>query len=197
MPPNILKWPISSLSGVLIILIFCSFVFASWALYPGEYSPLNNWLSDLGNSGLNPKGAIFFNLGCILAGAATFPFAYGLKAWEAGKRKNLKLRISQVSGFLSGFLLIMVGLFPEDSPAPHSLFSAGFFASFGIFILLSVSALWSHPKFRKPIGMFGLAIFGMNLLFGFAYRAPLAEWITVTGFLIYMGLLAWNMRAFS
>ena len=63
-----MKWPISSLSGVAVIALYCFFTFSSWALYATPYSPVTNWLRGLGNSAYNTTGAILYNLGCIFTG---------------------------------------------------------------------------------------------------------------------------------
>jgi len=68
-----MKCPIGSFAGIAVIVLYCVFTFSSWALYPTAYSPVTNWLSDLGNSTNNPHGAILYNLGCILTGIALFP----------------------------------------------------------------------------------------------------------------------------
>jgi len=65
-----MKWPINSVAGAAVIVLYCVLTSSSWALLPTTYNPITNWLSDLGNSSYNPTGAIFYNLGCILTGIA-------------------------------------------------------------------------------------------------------------------------------
>ncbi|MEM2118021.1 MAG: hypothetical protein QW386_03255 [Candidatus Bathyarchaeia archaeon] len=68
------KWPMSCIAGIAVIVLYCIFTFSSWALFPTPYNPVDNWLSDLGNSNYNPSGAILYNIGCVLTGIALFPF---------------------------------------------------------------------------------------------------------------------------
>jgi hypothetical membrane protein len=68
-----MKWPLSSVAGATVIVLYCAFTFSSWALFPTAYNPITNWLSDLGNSSYNPRGAILYNLGCIFTGIAYSP----------------------------------------------------------------------------------------------------------------------------
>ena len=75
------KWPISCTAGIAEIILYCAFTFTSWALYPTPYNPIDNWLSDPGNSTGNPSGAIFYNASCVLTGIALFPFFGSLYKW--------------------------------------------------------------------------------------------------------------------
>jgi len=69
------KWLVLPVAGVLVILFYCAFTLTSIALFPRPVNPLNDWLSDLGNSSYSPRGAIFYNTGCVLTGIALFPQA--------------------------------------------------------------------------------------------------------------------------
>jgi hypothetical membrane protein len=86
-----MKWPLSSLSGAAVIVLYCVFTFSSWALYPTPYNPATNWLSDLGNSTYNPTGAILYNLGCIFTGIALFPFFIGMYKWYTTEKGEKQL----------------------------------------------------------------------------------------------------------
>ncbi len=80
-----LKSRLSYISGFALIAIYFSFFLLSLAFFPTAYSPMANWLSDLGNSSLNPKGALLYNLGCILTALLEIPFMIGLSAWPLEK----------------------------------------------------------------------------------------------------------------
>ena len=118
MSKNFFKWPISIIAGIFVIVFYCTFTFISLALFPPPYSPIDNWLSDLGNSSYSPNGAIFYNIGCILTGSALCPFYIGLYKWYMDKTwHKLLIIITQIVGVASGFALIMIGVFSEDFPA--------------------------------------------------------------------------------
>ena len=117
-----MKRTINSISGVVVIVLYCIFTFSSWALYPAAYSPVKNWLSDLGNSTNNPKGAILYNVGCIATGIALFPFFIGLYEWYADeKRRKTAIVATQVIGCAAAFSLIMIGVFSENYGWLHDL----------------------------------------------------------------------------
>jgi len=149
---NISKWPISCIAGVAVIVLYCAFTFTSWALYPTPYSPVDNWLSDLGNSTYNPSGAILYNLGCILTGIALFPFFGGLYKWYTNdKGRRILLMITQAIGLFAAFSLVMIGVFSEDSGELHILWSSIFFLLNLLVLILMGVSLFTHPNYMKPI----------------------------------------------
>jgi len=188
-----LRWPISCVGGIAVIILYCVFTFTSWALYPTAYSPIDNWLSDLGNSTYNPSGAIFFNVGCILTGIMLFPFFIGLYEWHTDeKRRKIALIATQVIGSLAAFSLIMIGVFSEDFPDMHRLWSMTFFLlNLVVLIMLGIS-LFTHSKYVKSIAYYGFLVAAINLIFVALYSVPLFEWFTVFSALGYVGLLVYN-----
>nr|MDO8097598.1 DUF998 domain-containing protein [Candidatus Njordarchaeota archaeon] len=190
---NPLKWPILCTSGILIIVFYCFFTFTSWALYPSPYGPTTHYLSTLGDRVDSPGGAIVYNAGCILTGIAAFAFYIGLYRWYTGETwRRILLIVSQLIGLCSAVALVMIGVFPGDTGAPHMLASSVFFLlNFMCLILVNIS-LMTHPKFMKPVGFYGLTIAILSLIFDFAIGGPIIEWFTVFGSLGYAGLLTYN-----
>ena len=175
------------------IILYCAFTFTSWALYPTSYSPVENWLSDLGNSSFNPEGAIFFNVGCVLTGIALFPFFSGLYKWYTEEKwRKISLIITQTLGSLAAFSLMMIGVFSEDYGEMHHLWSVVFFVLILIVLILGGVSLFTHPNYIRPIAYYGFVVAIINLIFA-SYSIPLLEWFTVFTALGYVGLLVYNM----
>jgi hypothetical membrane protein len=200
MERNPLKWPIGCLGGLLVIIFYCLFTLASILLYPGPISPVIRYLSDFGNWGHSPVGAFFYNAGCILTGIALFIFYFGLSKWYTydEKWRVIMLQFSQVLGFMSASALIMIGIYSEDSGRLHGFWSAAFFTlNFAVMILVNTSLL-THPKFIKPIALFGYSVTISSLVFDLTVGGPLVEWFTVFSSLAFAGFLVINMlRVFS
>jgi hypothetical membrane protein len=152
-----------------------------------------DWLSDLGNSSYNPRGAIFYNVGCILTGLALFPFFAGMHYWYTDERwRKLLIAITQALGFGAAFALMMIGVFSEDSGAIHHSWSVAFFVLNLIVLILANVSLMTRRKFIKPVGYYGLVVGVVDLLFvGLAYTS-LLEWFTVFSALGYVALLSYN-----
>jgi hypothetical protein len=181
-------------AGIAVIVLYCVFTFTSWALYPTLYNPVDNWLSDLGNSKGNPSGAIFYNLGCVFTGIALFPFFGGLYKWYTDfKTRKIAIMIAQVVGFLAAFSLIMIGVFSEDFGGLHLLWSSTFFVLNFVVVLLVSLSLYTHPCYLKPITYYGFSVAIINLLFGLVYDNPIFEWFTVFSALGFVGLVVYRM----
>ena len=193
MPYRVANRPILSVAAIFVILFYCAFTLTSIVLFPSAFSPVVNYLSDLGNSTFSPNGAWFYNAGCILTGLALFPFYAGLFEWYTKERKRkLLLVATEVVGLVSAFSLIMIGVFSEDSMAQHLFWSEVFFVFNLLVLILANVSLMTHPKFIKPIGYYGLVVAAVNLLFVVLTSTPLLEWFTVFTALAYAGLLAYN-----
>lgn len=203
------KLNISPILGILAIIIFCIFTFTAVALFPPGYTPVNNWLSDLGNQNLNPNGFIFFNIGCILTGLILIPFFIGLYKWYTPKKwqKNL-LIVAQIIGIFSAFALIMVGVFPEDTGLNHTISASSFFILLLLFLILGNISLFANERFKKWIGYYGffaalvdLALIILIILTLSAVPSnipvPLVEWLAVFISLSWIGLLVYNMLKFK
>lgn len=192
---------ISIVSAIVAIISFCTLVTVAVLLFPGPYSPVVNYISDLGNSGYNPTGAIAFNAGCMIAGAFTAVFFAGLDQWRINGGRPMTgprwLTLGRILGIFSGLMLILVGIFSEDYGKLHSIVAAVFFISIILAILVTDFALQRHPAFMKPISYYGVVVALFSALYIGTYLAGdaiiIAEWITVAGALAWMGLIAYNM----
>lgn len=194
---SIKGYKISSLTGIIAVIIFTVFTFTSFILYPTHYNPLYAWLSNLGNIYLNPSGAIFFNFGCIIC-------LYNLKPVK--KLDKILLIFGIVIGIYASVSLIMVGVFPETHLKQHLLAADGVFGSLFIIIILLSLALFRNPKFIHLIAYYGIITiivdisfqiicYGKNLLASFNQTIPIPglEWIVCFTSLAWVGFLALNM----
>ena len=59
---KIQRFTITALVAVSLYILFTAI---SFFYYPTAYSPLTNWLSDLGNPLQNPSGAIYYKIGGV------------------------------------------------------------------------------------------------------------------------------------
>lgn len=207
------KYPICIIFGFLSIITFCTFFLISAAFFPGIITPLNNWISDLGNSSLNPNGATFFNLGCILTGILLFPYFFGLKKLSLdNKWQKSCMIVGQTAGCCSAFALIMVGVFSEDIMDIHLFWSNIYFTLNMLFLLFFTISLLKHPDIIRSIKIYGVIIMIIDVFFvSFVIRAPppnqdpdftrvilmmlkFLEWFTIFASLSYIGLIIYNMH---
>ncbi|HUL62641.1 MAG TPA: DUF998 domain-containing protein [Methanocella sp.] len=187
---NPLKVPLVSFAGLAAVVIFCAFAALAIARFPPGFSPSVNWISDLGNTNLNPWGAGVFNAGCEIAGVLVAIFFVGLYPWYTVERwRNLMVAGAQVTGVAAGLSLIMVGLYPEVFASEHYLWSGAFFVSLCLALVLANAALYSHRKFNPVVAVVGLAAAVVVVVFIAskltAVEVPILEWASVATALIW------------
>jgi hypothetical membrane protein len=190
------KLPLVTLCGLSVVLIFCIFTLAAVVRFPGPFSPIDNWLSDLGTPVMNPAGSVFFDIGCILSGVFLLFLTAGLGAWCAGTGRSKAFLIAgQICGAISAFGLMLVGVFYEGT-AYHVTISTTFFLFLLLFITFTAISLWDHPKFLRWIGYYTLVVVLIQLVFIYTYyayaHAPLWEWLAVFSAQLWVALLAYN-----
>ncbi len=190
------RLPLATIGGTLAILIFCAFTLASAARYPGPFSPMDNWLSDLGTASKNPIGYAYFNMGCILTAVSLLLLMAGMGAWlTEDKRNKGLLALGRACGALSAVSLVLVGAFDEDTPY-HTTVSVAFFVLMTMCLLLANVALWKHPAYGRWIGYCGVAAIAIGVAFGLTFFAfdgsPAWEWLSVFSCLGWAGLFAYN-----
>jgi hypothetical membrane protein len=201
------NYSVSSITGLIAVIVFTGFTFTSLALYPTSYNPLYAWLSNLGNVNLNPLGAIFFNWGCILSGIIMIPFFAGLYNWKPIKKlSKILLIFGMILGIYASVSLVMVGVFPETHLQQHLIAAAGVFSSLFIIIIFLSVALFNNPKFTRLIAYYGIIPVVIDLTFLFLLKGntslasfnqtipvPGLEWACVFASNVWVGFLAINM----
>jgi hypothetical membrane protein len=189
------RWPVASIAGIAAAVVYLIFALIASLKYPSSYSPLTNWLSDLGNPLANPSSAIFYRLGCTLSGVALMLFYAKLSIWNTGARRTRALlTIAQCAGVLSAVSLILTAVFPlGTSTRMHSLGSMMLYISLGFFLTFSATALLRNPVFKKALGYYAFVTAGVNFVFGaILHEVFWAEWISVGLFIAYVLMIAYN-----
>jgi hypothetical protein len=192
--------PVALLAGVAAVAIYLIFTAIALSNYPEAYSPLTNWLSDLGNPIANPSGAVFYNLGCILTSVILFAFFISANVWNIGDKKiRIFLTIAQIAGILSSIALIITALFPlGPHTAIHSLSGKIHIIFIGFFLTFSATVLLKHNASIKWFAYFGFLSAAVNFVYGaFLNSVFFAEWLAIGMFIIYTLMIAFNSRLLS
>jgi hypothetical membrane protein len=153
------------------LCIMIAIIVSPWFTWTG------NALSDLGNLSrypTSPLSSIVFNSGLIIAGIITIFAVLGL---AMNVRKHIGALVSTAILFVGTVALICIGLFPENFPPWHFIFSVVLFACIAIAMLL-FGGIFVYYKRTRTLGYFSLAM-------GLIAAAP---WIP------YM-LFNWNVGA--
>lgn len=178
-------------SSFFVVAGYLSLSYIAFAFYPGEYSPLHNWLSDLGSQELNPKGAIFYNLGIVLTGLTTLMFFIGLSEWKiAGhKAQNIMLLLTQSFGCLGALAMIMSAIFPININSAHSFWSSWLYILLGTAFGFTAAALRYHLHFPKSLIFLGILVAVVDMIWSLLLNIYIMEWVTIALFLCFILLI--------
>jgi hypothetical membrane protein len=182
---------LSFVTGMFAIVCYLAFALLAFSRYPLPYSPLSNWLSDLGNANLNPSGALFYNIGIVATGGVVLLFFLGLSEWKMGnnRRQNLMLFVMQGFGILGALAMLMSGFYPMNFLALHSFFSTCLYILLGTAFAFSVAALRYHSACPRWLLILGASTALVAMLYGIFHTVAALEWVTTALFLCCVGLL--------
>jgi hypothetical membrane protein len=178
-------------SGVAAIPIYIGFALASYLQNP-QITPLQYWLSDLGNYVLNPSGAWLYNVGCILAAILLAVFYIGMYRWYRGftlpKKYLVSYLIAQVGGIAGSIFLVLAAVFTLGTYTPlHSFFSAANMIGMNFFIAFTATAFVMNPHINKGIAIFGFVTVMFNIVTTNAFSALyIAEPVYLVLFMLYV-----------
>lgn len=186
----------SFLACTLAGLCYVVFAFLAFSRYPLSYSPMQNWLSDLGNVDINPRGAIFYNTGIITTALLLMVFFLGLSRWKIEKKRIqiIMLRLAQIFGILGSSCMILSGIFPINALEMHRIWSIALYFLLATAFVFLAAALRYHRRVPRWLLLLGFSTAGMVNLTVFLPTAYLLEWITVALFLGYVTLVGFETR---
>lgn len=189
--------PLSTIAAFVAALCYVCFAFVAFSQYPGAFSPLGNWLSDLGSRSLNPRGALFYNTAVISASLALGVFFLGLSNWQIGhlRMQKVMLRTTQAFGLLGCLAMAMSALYPIDCLPQHSFWSISLYALLGTSFVFSVFALRYHPQCPRWVLVLGGITGLVDIISSFFGSVYVMEWLTVALFLCYILVVGIITRA--
>lgn len=185
------------------------FVIASMiagAFYVGTqhepFSPLNHWVSELGEMGVS-RLALVFNVGLFVGGLA---FALFMAALGVLRRSRLAWTYTTI-GVIAGVSCALVGVFPMNNRAIHIVFALGFFVLGWVAVALASIDIWRRPdpRFARWLPVLGAITVALFLLFLSVYipylytgtgdDRPAVSLATVLEWLVALGLIGWVLAA--
>jgi hypothetical protein len=193
--------PIDSISGFASILIYSVFTCTSILYFPQGWNPLTHTLSQLGDSTLNPNGALFYTLGMILGGLALLLFYTNMYKRYTNEYRDRQLDIAIILGYSNGISVILSGATPENLHFTlHVIFSLLIFMTFPPIIYIMGRHLDSHSIIPKTVYYYGyLVVFFTLLLLGSIFvsgvgglAVPLLESLSVFSFLGWIALFSYT-----
>jgi hypothetical membrane protein len=175
-------------------------------LYVGSagegYSPLNHFISELGQNGQS-RLAPLFNAGVVIGGLGLGLVVMVLSQHVSGRYRHALVLAGAVAGASGG----MVGIFPMDTHAVHRLISGIFFCTGWIVVAVFSTWLWRQPRhrFARWLVLPGTISIAASLAFLVVYSTynppdrdaqivarspvwsvPLLEWASLLGLLTWL-----------
>ncbi len=196
--------PWGTIFGFAFIVLYISFTIIAIAHFPGTVSPLDMYLSTLGNPDISPEGAIFYILGVILAGLAEILFFIAINAHYSQYGRRWILMIGLISGIISGISALMSGVYPERvieitdltsiNDNQHESWSILIFFSFILVLLAFSLTFWRTSGTSRWITLYGFLVCAIDVIFLAALlsdsQGAIMEWITVFSYLIWVLLVS-------
>jgi hypothetical protein len=179
--------------GPAATVVYIAFAVLAYVAYPTVYGPTNNnWLSDLGNRNLNPDGANYYVLGCVLMGVLLIGFFASLWVWRytgARVQKGLLVFV-QIAGLVGAISIIMTAVYTEDQFSAHQFWSRLINASFAMALLVSPFALRRRRERLWPLIVVSAIGYLSIMARLFVDQAHWLEWPSVGILLVYVWVLA-------
>jgi len=150
-------WRLAPSIGLLGVLAVAGGALVTGLAYRGPgggaYSPLNQFVSELGEAGVSGL-AIVFNLGLILGGICFVVFLVSL----GRRRRGVAGSLQAATGAIAGIAGSIVGIAPVNSGGPHVLAAGIFFNVAWITIALASTGLGVHPDRRVTAVLAGIGV---------------------------------------
>jgi hypothetical membrane protein len=166
------------------------------------FSPLNHWVSELGELGVS-RMALVFNVGIFVGGLALALFFAAM-----GRSRQSRLATAYVLvGVVAGVSGALVGVFPMNNRGIHIVMALGFFVLGWVAVGLASFDIWRRPepRFSRWLPALGAVTVAVFLLFlsiyipylytGTGDDRPAFSIATVLEWLVLFGIMGWVLLA--
>lgn len=195
--------PVAGMVGALAITFGSVAAALAYRGSEGEaYSPLNHWISELGQLGVSSL-AMIFNVGLMVGGACLALFMLGLAASRTGR---LRYAFGPI-GAISGIAGIFVGIAPMNYIGPHTIAAQTFFNLGWIAVGLASIDFLRHPdpRFPRGLSLLGGLTVAAFISFLIVFYQPdtttghppfrlvmTLEWLVLAGMIAWVFLASWR-----
>jgi hypothetical protein len=196
--------PLGTIFGFAFIVFYISFTIIAIAQFPRTVSPLDMYLSTLGNADISPDGAIFYSSGVILSGLAEILFFIAIYSHYSQYGRRWILIVGLVAGIINGISVLMSGVYPEHAieiidmtntnVSEHETWSFLIFFSF-IPVLLAFSlGFWGMNGTSRWVTLYGFLVCAIDVIFLATVlsdgQGAIMEWFSVLSYLIWVLLVS-------
>ncbi|MBN1458196.1 MAG: DUF998 domain-containing protein [Armatimonadetes bacterium] len=193
------RWTWGAVFGLAAVGFYVLFTVVAVILFPNTVSPLDTYLSQLGNADSSPDGWLFYDLAVILAGLCAIPFYVGMSRSYANDSRRWLTRIGLVAGIANGVSVLMSGVFAEHvNMDVHVFWSYLIFFSFIPVLLVYGLILWKVPGASKFVASYGFIVGAIDICLLVAILTSglgsgvgsIMEWVSVFTYLAWVALVS-------
>jgi len=194
------NWVWVSPVGLSAALIYVGLTIASVGLYPGSTSPLDTYLSELGNSDLSPDGWWLYDLGMIVAGVLALAFFWGLAEYYSGRASARLVRAAKGLGAFNAVAIVLTGAVAEHvNMAAHIAWSVLLFGSLVPLLFVYGLILRELPGFSRVVSWYGFAACAADVVLLVTLGivggpdpgvGSLLEWVVVFQYILWVVLIS-------
>jgi hypothetical protein len=190
------KWPWGALFGFGAFVVYVTFTLLAITQFPGKVTPIDTYLSMLGNADINPSGAIFYNLGVILGGMVVILFYVAIFQYYSPYGHKWLVKIGCLTGILNGIAVLMSGVYAEHiNMEAHISWSYLIFFTFIPVLLVFNLVLW---RIAKGTSLYGFIVCAVDIFFLATILSggldpglgSIMEWASVFAYLAWVGLVS-------
>ncbi len=184
---------VGAIAGILGGLLFVIFTFIDMLIYPGGYSFIDNYFSQLGLTVINGQPAFFnyilFILACSSAAVCSIPFWYAIKMVFSDSRMVKTIGwIGSILGFAAAPCLSLLAIFAGDVyPAEHGWATILFFILYSLAIIIYSVGMLINPEYNSLLSLVGFAVATICLLHIFFIGGALMQKIAVYSMVLWSG----------
>ncbi|MFW9919774.1 MAG: hypothetical protein ACFFED_09260 [Candidatus Thorarchaeota archaeon] len=184
---------IGAISGILGGILFVIFTFIDMLIYPGGYSFLDNYFSELGLTVINGTPAllnyVLFSLACTSAAICSLPFWLAIRR-EFNESQILKYLgwIGTIMGLLAAPFLSALALFAGDVfPLQHGLSTMIFFILYASAIIIYSIGMLVNREYNSLFSLVGFAVAAICFLHIFLIHTALMQKVAVYSLVLWSG----------
>lgn len=197
---------ISPLAGIVGAVAISGASLISALAYRGTegepFSPLNHWVSELGQLGVSSLAAVF-NVALMIGGACLAIFMLGLAASRSGRLRYVYGPVGAISGIAG----IFVGVAPMNYTGPHTIAAQTFFNLGWIAVGLASVDFLRRPDVRFPrwlSALGGLTVVAFIYFLIVFYQPDTTtghppfrlvmtlEWLVLAGIIVWVFAASWR-----
>jgi hypothetical membrane protein len=180
------------------VVVGVALALVAYGYYPWGFSPAANWISDLGDTLLSPRGAVYFRLDMIALGGLLTAFFVGLRAWWRGQSRFVRLLVlvGQGSGLVSAVAIVMTGVFSENHAAEHALWATVLFIALATAVLFMGWVHVWHTDLSQRLAWAAFAVCTVDVV-SVVERRHWLEWLAVGLLLCFVtavSLGTWSLQ---